>query len=132
MDYRTEFFKKYDKRLSKENQNKILKVAKVNGWTSCYFYIEHLIYIENKTPREIIKDLKIKSYVYYMIANRISLLNRDNLVQKENFKLKEKFNKKMCAYCGKKPRDGAYYCKDCRKKTNVIANQFDLDMMGDY
>lgn len=124
---------KYDKRLAVENSQKILKVAKKEGFNSCYLYLSHLIYAKGLKPSEIIEKLKIQRYVYFGMANKISLLRRDNTIQKEKQKFEKQIVKgKMCGYCGKRKRVYGYYCKVCYQRANQLSKQIDLDMMGEY
>lgn len=122
-----------EKRLSSKNKKKILRVSEEEGWSSCYLYLEHLIYEVEMKPKLIREKLGIEKYVYYGMANKISLLKRDNVVQEESQKFQKKIVKnKMCGYCGKRKRVGAYYCRVCLQRANQVSKQIDLDMMGDY
>lgn len=131
MDFEIEY-KKADKRLSKKSREQILKTARKDGFESCYIYVEHLIQEMHLKPKDIWDKLKIPKYVYYCISNNISLLKRDGVIAAHKQDFKKRYQKKMCGMCGKRPRVGAYFCRQCRNKAHVLNNQIDLDMMGDY
>ena len=123
---------KYDRRLRKENQIKIMKFAKKSGFESCYAYMRYLIEKIQMPPRDIVKMIGIKDHVYYGMANKILLFKTDNLALKEEQKLKKKIEGELCIWCNEKPKVGYFYCKDCFKKVTTISDQIDLEMMGDW
>lgn len=117
-------YQQKEKRLSQSTKDKILPKAEEEGFNSCYLYLEFLIYTKEMKPKDIREYLDINEYVYYGMHNRIKEIKRESPKKKEE--------KKMCGYCGKRPRDGAYYCKKCWKLINSTCQQMDIDMFGDY